>query len=148
MTDLTLIVIPELFAWIGEHWEAVAGAVGTVVVVIGIVYGLRTIERQQIHKTYAENIKALNELIATHEKTIALQHTEIDEKDFDVTRLTAEVAAVRSEYKIVAGIVLSDIVAFESNRIEHLARQATLLSETNILRAQIVNLETRLIKQG
>lgn len=116
----------EVAAWykpITDLWPVFAGAV---VLITGVLAGLaywRYSEKAAIHKTNAENIDALTRLLATREKeldeakeeieTLDAEKVEADENHkAELEEKSAEYLLLQSEYKTVAGIVLSDVMAF------------------------------------
>lgn len=139
-------VIRELFAWIIENWEVFAGIILSSAAVVALISWIRATDKQQIHKTHVENIAALESLIKVRDITIDERNKKIE--DLAGQRVAAEMSleVVRSEYKIVSGIVLSELIRFEGDRIRHHAGLALLSSEIQIKDRQIVMLETKLAK--
>lgn len=145
MTILTLTFfrIVEAIEWISDNWEVIGGALIFAGLVTGAVYYLRSINSRTTNATQLENIDALTALIKTRDTTIkdrddliALLRHELDLKD-------SELAAVRSEYKIISGIIIADLIRFQSDRLSVTLENEKLKSETRIFMARIDALEKR-----
>lgn len=116
----------ELAAWykpIQDLWPVFAGAVALIISAMGGLALWRYSEKAAIHKTNAENIDALTKLLATREKELDEAREEIDglaaekielEENHraDLQEKAASYGVLESEYKTVAGIVLSDVMSF------------------------------------
>jgi predicted nuclease with TOPRIM domain len=153
MFDPTPLLTPsptpaEWYKPITDLWPVFAGLV---VIATGGLAGLaywRYSEKAAIHKTNAENIEALNRLLATRDKELEDARDEIAALEAEKTELEenhkAEIAArdaeyetLQTEYKTTAGIVLSDIMAFAVNYDKFMSDRAAAADAFDVERMQM-----------
>lgn len=143
-----MFAFSQLGDWIIENWELIAAGIGGLFALITAGFALRQSEKAGIHKTNAANIHALQDLIATRDREITDRDREIQDRDETIAeleddneRLEAALEAARSEYKIVAGIILGDLIKFHGEKEKHISEMENLRSEIRILKLRLERLE-------
>ena len=130
-----------------DIWPALAGAVGLIVSALGVIAVWKYSERAAIHKTNAENIEALNKLLATRDKeledareeidTLCAEKIELEENHkSEMAARAVEYDSLRIEYKTLSGIVLSDIMAFAVNYDKFMSDRAAAEDAFEVERMQ------------
>lgn len=104
--------------------------------IVAGVFAWRSFEKAGIHKTNAANITALEGLIDTRDKEIA-------ELTAENSELTAAKDVLESEYKALAGVVLSDLLVWVADYTKHKAELLQKESEIRILKTRIEIMEDR-----
>lgn len=138
----------DVLAAAAEHWELIAGFAGFAALIVGAITYIRATAGRTTSAAYAENVAALESLVKTRDAEIADDHAALDRKNSELEKTRAELAAIRSEYKIVSGIVIADLIAHESRRHYFLAEHETLKSDVRILTKQVETLERKLAENG
>lgn len=141
MTDL-IFILPEAFNWTVEHWEMIGGLFVAAALVVAAVAYFRSGYSKAIHETQADNISALEKLLQTRDQTIADLRAAVATEIELHNQTKIELEAVRSEFKVVGGIVISDLISFESNRQNVIKENEVLRSEIKILTFKIERLES------
>lgn len=130
-----------MFNWSAEHWEFVAGLGLAIAVVVGSVVYLRAQGKQTVHATQNETIDAQKRLLETRtaQRDELRQQCRDEAESHEKTK--AELAALRSEFKIVGAIVLDELISYWSRRAEVIAELEAMKSENKILQLTIKRLQ-------
>lgn len=131
----------DVIAWAWEHREAIGLVVLAVPAAVGAVYYLRSGASKAIHDTQSANITALQALVATRDQVIKDQDAAIQYEAAEHLKTKQELESVRSEFKIVGGIVLAELIKFWCTRTDTLDELEKLKSENHILERKCDRLE-------
>jgi hypothetical protein len=132
-----------LFDWIAAHWEILTGVVVFAGIVAAAVFYLRAQNKQTINATQGETIDAQKRLLETRTTERDDFETQCKTENEKHEQTKAELAALRSEFKIIGAIVLDELIAYWSRRTEVMAELAATKSELEIARLTIARLQTQ-----
>lgn len=110
---------------------------------VALVYGYRVYEKAGIYKTNAANIDALDKLLTTRTKELAEAEETIEDRDATIDDLQGQCEVLESEYKTLAGLVLSELLSWFAQYEKHRIEMAQKDSDLRIANARISFLEQR-----
>lgn len=143
-----MLLFSPLTDWLFANWELIV-TVSTAIaaVVLGGLY-IRQREKAGINQTHVETIDALNALLETREKECAAGEREsahlrdaIVDLESERDELARSNDDLRSEYKVVSSIVLTDLLAFWGERESHKLELENLKSEIRVLKMRLDRFE-------
>jgi seryl-tRNA(Sec) selenium transferase len=126
-----------------DFWPVIAWLVAGVAAIAGAVWAFRRYEKAGIDKTNEKAVNALKEYSAALEQQIKERDAEIEQLNIDCEDKQSEFLELESEYKAVAGIVLSELLTFAGRYDEHRATLAEKESQIRVLKLQILAMEQR-----